>query len=65
MTWPTQSVQVNQIEMVNEVGPQKSIPGEAGRENAKSLQNCHQGGSLKNLKYKIYFDLLNTFLATA
>jgi hypothetical protein len=21
----------------------KSIPGEAGRENAKSMQSCHQG----------------------
>jgi hypothetical protein len=42
----------------------KSIPGEAGWENAKSLQNCHQGkGWLlwRNRKSKIYFHLFNTF----
>ena len=46
----------------------KSIPGEAGWENAKSVQICHQGkervATLKNLKYKMYFDLFNTFLVT-
>ena len=44
----------------------KSIPGEAGWENAKSVQNCHQGKRwlLWRISYQIYFDLLNTFLVT-
>ena len=32
----------------------KSIPVEAGWENAKSVQRCHQA-TLKNFKYKICF----------
>ena len=39
----------------------KIIPGEAGSENATSVQSCHQGYFEES---KIYFDLFNTFLVT-
>ena len=39
-----------------------SIPHEAGWENAKSVQNCHQGKGW--LLWRIYSDLFNTFLVT-
>ena len=39
----------------------KSNPGEDGGENAKSVQRV---ATLKNIKYKIYLNLLNTFLGT-
>ena len=38
-----------------------SIPGDAGWENAKSVQSCHQGKWWLFEESKIYFDLLNTF----
>ena len=42
----------------------KSIPGEAGLENPKSVKNCQRQrvAILKNLKYKIYFDLFDTLV---
>ena len=45
----------------------KSIPGEAGfREYTEcaKLSSRQRVATLKNLKYKIYFDLFNTFLFT-
>jgi hypothetical protein len=39
----------------------KSIPGEAGWENAKSVQSWQRVDTLKNRKSKIYFDLFNSF----
>jgi hypothetical protein len=42
----------------------KSFPGEAGYENAKSVQNCHQGKGWLFKESQKYFDLFNTFLIT-
>ena len=44
----------------------QSIPSEAGWDNGKSVQSCHQGKGwlLWRISYKIYLYLFNTFLVT-
>ena len=78
MTWPPQSPDLNPIEMVwDELGHRVKEKQPTSAEHIWELllllekmpRVCKaviraKGGYLKNLKYKIYFDLFNSFLAT-